>query len=96
MIDIKKISTINFGVFDANNWPGALDYFANDTWKVINFPYQIFGVSEIKFYDLLAENSSLGIYFKNLSFDCVAKEANIVLDKFDVNITEQQRRVTAL
>jgi len=87
--NFEDIQTINFAVQDANNWPGSFaDYFANDTWAVINFPYQILGVSEMKLYDILANDSELSVHFNDLAFDCVVEQGTtITIDTLDVNFT---------
>ena len=68
--DISSLMAITFIVIDAPVWPGSLLIHDPDLeFTVINYPYQIFGVSEISLYDLLPNNTQLTAFFSEFGYD---------------------------
>ncbi|KKL06455.1 hypothetical protein LCGC14_2595860, partial [marine sediment metagenome] len=85
--NITQIYSVNFVIVDAPVWPGSIEmYDPNTQTTIINFPYQIFGVSEIKFYDILANNSNLNVYFDDFEYDFIVAENSIEVIPFDNEI----------
>ncbi|NVM55882.1 MAG: hypothetical protein HWN66_19435, partial [Candidatus Helarchaeota archaeon] len=89
IFDITKIYSVNFIVIDTPVWPGSISmYDPNTGFTIMNFPYQIFGVSNMAFYDILADNSTITVKFEDFDYDFISSEETIVLDEFDNIITD--------
>ena len=92
LFDITKIHSVSFVVSDAPVWPGSVSmYDPNTGFTIINFPYQIFGISQMSFYDILANDSALTVYFNDYQYNFIVDESmSIELDTFDSQITEME------
>jgi len=75
IFNISQIETVNFVINDALIWPGK-------------FPYQIFGITEISFYDILADNSPLDILFNDFNCDIVPSNGSLRIEKLNSVITD--------
>ncbi|KKL99748.1 hypothetical protein LCGC14_1811320, partial [marine sediment metagenome] len=85
--DITQIYSINFAVVDAPVWPGSLGmYNPNNNITIVNYPYQIFGVSELAFFDILANNTGLTVDLEEYTYDFVTDSNAIMIDPFNNTI----------
>ncbi|KKM19795.1 hypothetical protein LCGC14_1652000, partial [marine sediment metagenome] len=88
--NITNIHSINFVITDAPVWPGSISmYDPNTGFTIANFPYQIFGISQMKFYNILSNDSTLMVYFDDYEYNFIVDEdISIELDDFDSAITD--------
>ncbi|KKK92577.1 hypothetical protein LCGC14_2701540, partial [marine sediment metagenome] len=83
-----QIYSINFAIVDAPIWPGSLGmYNPSSNITIVNYPFQIFGVSEIAFFDILVNNTVLTIDLQDYSHDFVTDSNAIMIEPFNNTIT---------
>ena len=86
--DIENVYSINFAVIDTPVWPGSISmHDPNVGFTVVNYPYQIFGVSEMMFYDIFSNYSSLMVEFDDYDLNFVAGDTALALEGFNSTIT---------
>ncbi|KKK50694.1 hypothetical protein LCGC14_3122460, partial [marine sediment metagenome] len=77
--NITNIHSINFVITDAPVWPGSISmYNPNSGFTIVNFPYQIFGISQMSFYKILGNSSSLMVYFDDYQYNFIVDQSNTI------------------
>lgn len=63
-------------------------YNPNSGFTIINYPYQIFGITQMNFYDILSDNSSLSVEFNEFGYDFKTNGSTIVVEEFNSTVTD--------